>query len=543
MQDHGSGEMLSSWLSIGASRRSLLQGLAIAGSATAAGELLPGKSVLASPSGTPLSSRTSLLCVETIAELRALEVQKIEKGTAVPCVTVLGYHAPGDGVGHFRWDASSTEAENGGTIIIPNSSPPAGRWKRLVEGPLSVRWFGARGDGVTNDREAIQDAINSARSVSSHPDGAVIFFPEGRYVVRGGSLVLPRLSGFGLPRVVIFKGTGWLVSTIINDNPTWEPTDPTTNIPLFVADPDPGNNFGAKGYVFEDLHLGAGKNNQEVFVWDVPPPSGATWSPDEGRYRIEAFFHRVVFSSGKNLAEVAPNQPSVGPRDRHLVRLHGGSRTRFLHCLFYGLGFDSTSQKSKDFHGGAAVKLRDCGGITLTDCHTLDAGAMLDVEGGGELVVLNSRSEGGYGRPAWRFVNTRNITLINLANEGRYENPSIFYFERCRQVVVTNPQVAAANLPIEGDKYPDGIQFIACENCRIVGSHGNDGKSFKDQGDGQARMIRVDADSKYIVGEGIQTSADSPQSDFDIQGHQCCFEIWGSNPSVKRMVKIGDCPT
>jgi polygalacturonase len=42
----------------------------------------------------------------------------------------------------------------------------------LVKGPLSVRWFGARGDGLSNDTTAIQNAIFS---------GSTICFPPGRY--------------------------------------------------------------------------------------------------------------------------------------------------------------------------------------------------------------------------------------------------------------------------------------------------------------------------------------------------------------------------
>jgi hypothetical protein len=68
---------------------------------------------------------------------------------------------------------------------------------------------------------------------------------------------------------------------------------------------------------------------EEVFVWDVPPPPGGTWSADEARYRIEAFFERVIFSSRKNLAETWPYSPTTegqcnpGIGDRYLVRLHG----------------------------------------------------------------------------------------------------------------------------------------------------------------------------------------------------------------------------
>jgi hypothetical protein len=84
-------------------------------------------------------------CVNSIADLRALDAG------ALRCLELLGYYAPGDGGGgEFYWDASSTEPDNGGTIILPASSPATGRWKRLVEGLLSVKWFGAYGDGLSH---------------------------------------------------------------------------------------------------------------------------------------------------------------------------------------------------------------------------------------------------------------------------------------------------------------------------------------------------------------------------------------------------------
>src|SRR5216684_3772424 len=90
-----------------------------------------------------------LRCVENIASLTALAA------SVVPCLTVLGYHAPGDGGGGtFYWDASATEPGNAGTIFVPASNPPMGRWKRLGADQacdIEVRWFGAKGDATTDD--------------------------------------------------------------------------------------------------------------------------------------------------------------------------------------------------------------------------------------------------------------------------------------------------------------------------------------------------------------------------------------------------------
>lgn len=75
-------------------------------------------------------------------------------------VTLLGYYSdtPGVGGGTFRWDASSTETDNGGTIISV-TGVPTGRWVRPTKPEPRLSWFGVRGDG--SDETA---KINAATS-------------------------------------------------------------------------------------------------------------------------------------------------------------------------------------------------------------------------------------------------------------------------------------------------------------------------------------------------------------------------------------------
>lgn len=82
-----------------------------------------------------------------------------------------------DGIaGFFYYDAAdAVSADNGGTVIV---SANGRRWKRLYEGSVNVKWFGAKGDwnGTVgaDDTASIQSAVNST------PDG-VVYFPLGNY--------------------------------------------------------------------------------------------------------------------------------------------------------------------------------------------------------------------------------------------------------------------------------------------------------------------------------------------------------------------------
>lgn len=78
---------------------------------------------------------------------------------------VLGYYFPGDGGGgDFYWDVSAIDADNGGTIIQATGIPN-GRWKRILSGPVSTKWFGAEGNGSTDDTLRFQKCLDFADHV------------------------------------------------------------------------------------------------------------------------------------------------------------------------------------------------------------------------------------------------------------------------------------------------------------------------------------------------------------------------------------------
>lgn len=106
----------------------------------------------------PDSSLTQV--VTSIAALRALAVP-----SGAVTYLVKGYYTAADGGGGvFVWDSASSTADNDGTVIELDAGG-TGRFKRLYSGALNVKWFGAKGDGSTDDTNAIQAAVDTGLDV------------------------------------------------------------------------------------------------------------------------------------------------------------------------------------------------------------------------------------------------------------------------------------------------------------------------------------------------------------------------------------------
>ena len=73
--------------------------------------------------------------------------------------------------GTFIWNSTGTA--NGGTVFAGTT----GYWIRQYSGAVNVKWFGAVGDGVTDDTIVILSAV----SYLSGMGGGTIYFPNGTY--------------------------------------------------------------------------------------------------------------------------------------------------------------------------------------------------------------------------------------------------------------------------------------------------------------------------------------------------------------------------
>ncbi|PYI50550.1 glycosyl hydrolase family 28-related protein [Paenibacillus flagellatus] len=163
------------------SRRKLLASIGMAGAAVLVGSTIGAAdgggaaSVIEAVYGTgkkpkPKDWMELDFCIaSTVAGLRA---------ETDPNADYLYYVADPGQEGFFRYDpADASTPDNTGTVLV---SAAGARFKRIVDsGHFSVKWFGAKGDGTTDDMQAIQQAINAASAAG----GGTVFFPSGTYIV------------------------------------------------------------------------------------------------------------------------------------------------------------------------------------------------------------------------------------------------------------------------------------------------------------------------------------------------------------------------
>lgn len=131
--------------------------------------------------------------VATIAALKATTIASVVANSQI--VEVAGYLAAGDGGGGvFQYSSASAATDNGGTIIAPNTG--TGRWLRVYSDWLNVKWFGATGDGTTNDTSALQASLDAIPAV-----GGKIIIPAGTYLITG--------AGLTVSKPTTIQGAGW----------------------------------------------------------------------------------------------------------------------------------------------------------------------------------------------------------------------------------------------------------------------------------------------------------------------------------------------
>ncbi|RAV17657.1 right-handed parallel beta-helix repeat-containing protein [Paenibacillus contaminans] len=187
------------------SRRKLLSSLGIAGAALASSGLIGGS--LTKAYADPVANRTKIkdlmtmnletsgLVATTIAELRSM---------SDPTADSIYYVKDVGQEGLFHYDPSdTTSVDNTGTLLVSASGK---RFKRVIETAcIDVKWFGAKGDGATDDSAAIQAANSYAASVHK-----TLSFPYGTFMGHG---LTPSTSWYSCENAVIQSNAAVPLST------------------------------------------------------------------------------------------------------------------------------------------------------------------------------------------------------------------------------------------------------------------------------------------------------------------------------------------
>lgn len=113
--------------------------------------------------------------VVNIAALRAITPVQDEQ------ISIGGYYADADGGGGIFVGVTTggPYTDNGGTIIVPGAGSGSSAWIRISKGSINVKWFGAKGDGVTDDTVSIQSALTYFAAANLISPQQQLLFPAG----------------------------------------------------------------------------------------------------------------------------------------------------------------------------------------------------------------------------------------------------------------------------------------------------------------------------------------------------------------------------
>lgn len=95
-----------------------------------------------------------------------------------------------------------TDADADGILILKQNSS---YYKRIYDSQINVKWYGAKGDGITDDTKAIQNAINGIYNLNKPVNmsggwlvgSGVIYFPSGNYKISEKIIIKDNISLLG----------------------------------------------------------------------------------------------------------------------------------------------------------------------------------------------------------------------------------------------------------------------------------------------------------------------------------------------------------
>lgn len=270
-----------------------------------------GASLVGTPDGSTLTN-TLLLGLNRVAD--SIGALRATNHTFFSRAFVTGYYAPHDGGGGaYQYDPNDTSsADNGGTIIV---AADGGRWKLQYTSSVSVKQFGAYGDGTHDDTAVIQSALNAGLSA--------LYIPSGTYEISTAlTLATPmRIFGDGYPETVFAPSASIVTLNVTTSAPcTLEsfgilyPSAQTPGLSAINVNPTTGQNANS---IMRDLFIarcdtGVTWTNsalflmEHCFIQDIKTAAihySNAAGPDNGDSIITSctFFNYVTLGSGTGI--------------------------------------------------------------------------------------------------------------------------------------------------------------------------------------------------------------------------------------------------
>lgn len=386
------------------------------------------------------------LVVSSITALRG--VSKLTNSSA----QVTGYYTPADGGGGFYQlhPSDSTSADDGGSIIVATDG---GRWFLQYNDTLSVKQFGARGDGSTDDTAAMGAA---------HATGHLIYYPASTYIFSTISFSKGGIVGEGIGQTILQSNdtttanlityTGFVFSTgtpLFRDFLIKVPTNTSKSTGaafLFAPSPATGNEVQYSNF-------------SNIFIINIPSGISFTAASKFVLDNVKIYDYSVngVLIDNTNVAD---------------------SGDSFISNCFF----------STTISTGIAVLQHASGGLKITNTKMLGGadGYILAFNGNmttGDLLISNTSIENmtGFGIFLSRTGGTNTFGAIVFSNlqiafcggtgvggSGCIGSDSSGAFS---QITITGCNLAVANGTGSGINFPSG-SIINIGGCNIIGNGG-----------------------------------------------------------------------
>ncbi len=361
-------------------------------------------------------------------------------------------------------------------------------WTQVFPNGLrfNAKDFGATGNGSTDDRAAIQLAIDAATAIQSQTGsdakvGAKVFLPVGRYKVNG-SIVLPRATQSTHPRAVWLEGE-------------------TKHSTVLVG----GTGFSSGDGVIEWAATA-------FRAWDNRIANLTIIAPDTIGTHAVLFEPTLTATWAQINAErfnlVMENVEMEGSNEFHsaLCRIKGmATHCRFLNVwcdpatgvrAFETMGFEFDSVPLFDPNDNIGDDA-GCGWGTFQNI-------WISPQRGGYCGFLKGRiahssvnvvevGVGGYSAPILDIDNSIGTIIKNLFTEGRGEQPAQVRLTDSRYISFYN--IHLGHPTNAGGGVGNGVDFVSSTDCVIDGRVGDDFGmvAFKDS---SVKMVTLDANSK-----------------------------------------------